>query len=422
MATRALLLWMVLAATASPGVVAAEPALVREGRALVESLECNRCHAGAALRIGAAPRERSCTGCHAWIKGSESDPAEYARQSERFPYWERYVRNVESFLAVPDLATSGARLDAAWIAEYVRDPYAIRPGMHERMLRVPVTGAQAQAIAAFLVSARPARAEAAAIAIAPSRDPAHVEEGRLLYERLSCGTCHALGGLDREAKGTAPDLAHVRERMRADDIAAFVVDPAAFGSTTMPAFELAPEEAARLRDYLVFSAVPAATPIAARLVDLPLLARAVAWEEVRERVFGRVCVHCHMDPAANDGEGGPGNTGGLGFAGKKLDLESWEGIARSNVLAAPGPGVEPLLLARLRARQFEHLRELSGAPGEIAQDAAPGMPLALPPLTAEEMQLVRSWVAQGAPGPDGRRAIRAAVVGGAAHGQSGRGR
>jgi hypothetical protein len=35
------------------------------------------------------------------------------------------------------------------------------------------------------------------------------------------------------------------------------------------------------------------------------------------------------------------------------------------------------------------------------------MPLGQPALDAERLQLVRSWIAQGAPGPDGRKGIRA---------------
>src|SRR4029453_15533129 len=114
------------------------------------------------------------------------------------------------------------------------------------------------------------------------------------------------------------------------------------------------------------------------------------------------CIHCHMDPGKNGGEGGPGNTGGLGYRGVKLDLEGWAGIQRGAV-DARGRRVSILeggdrspLVARLRGRYLEHARERGGK-GEAG--GTPGMPLGLPPLTPEQFQLVRSWVAQGAPGP-----------------------
>ena len=375
---------------------------IEEGRKLVEKLQCSRCHSAEALPVAAAPRATSCAGCHAWIQGTAHDSLEYEKQKKRFPYWDRYVENVGSFLAVPDLATAGARLDEEWIARYVRDPYEVRPGLYERMLRAPVTEDEAKSIAAFLVSARapltPTAAEAAAIPA--SSAPAHVEEGRRLFAKLQCGTCHAIGADDATALHGAPDLAHARDRMSDANIAATIRT----GTRLMPSFDLTAEESARLRDYI--RAAPRETRAAPAVAseDLPLLTRAVSWEDVRSRVFGRVCVHCHMDPASNAGEGGPGNTGGLGFRGKGLNLETWEGIRASSVLTA-NPGEEPVLVRRLRARGPEHARELAGPHATPAPEGERGMPLALPPLSPEEMQLVRSWIAQGAPGPDGRHAI-----------------
>jgi mono/diheme cytochrome c family protein len=336
------------------------------------------------MPVAEAPRSRSCSGCHAWISGTKHDPVEYERQHARFPYWERYVENVGSFLAVPDLAASGARLDESWVAAYLLDPYEVRPGLYERMMRVPVT----ESIAAFLRSQRkPLRGVAeAASQIPPSAAKADVDAGAALFANLSCGSCHAIGAIDREARGGAPDLAYTRARMAPADIAALIADPVAFGAgagrLAMPTFDLTAVEAARLRDY-VLSVAPAREAAAAVPADLPLLTRAVGWEEVSTKVFGKICVHCHMTAEKNDGEGGPGNTGGLGFAGKKLDLETWEALAKSSVLTPRNPGEEAPLVTRLRRRALEHA----------------------PALAPEDMQLVRSWLAQGAPGPGGRKAI-----------------
>ncbi|MCA9545562.1 MAG: cytochrome C oxidase Cbb3, partial [Myxococcales bacterium] len=116
----------------------------------------------------------------------------------------------------------------------------------------------------------------------------------------------------------------------------------------------------------------------------------------------RICVHCHMHPDSNNGDGGAGNTGGLGFAGLGLNLETYDGVRegllrdgkRVSVIAPPAPGEAPLLYQALARRHTEF------AAGGVASDAKRlGMPLGLPPLSGAQMRLVRTWLAQGAPGP-----------------------
>ena len=72
----------------------------------------------------------------------------------------------------------------------------------------------------------------------------------------------------------------------------------------------------------------ARTVRASAMVEAKILDREVTWDEVYEEVLGFVCVHCHMAPESNNGDGGPGNDGGLGFAGVKLDLETYAGVKR----------------------------------------------------------------------------------------------
>jgi hypothetical protein len=203
----------------------------------------------------------------------------------------------------------------------------------------------------------------------------------------------------------APDLTFVRQRMRPQTLAAFIADPAAIGGETrMPRYPIGAIEAARLRDYLWSPRNDHPQP--ALPADLPLLQRPVRYAEVRAEVLDRICIHCHMDPKRNGGDGGPGNTGGLGYRGVGLDLETWAGVRRGaldgsgkrvSILRAR-PGQEAPLVTRLRLRYDEHARERSG-PGAVFRASQPGMPLGLPPLTPEQFRLVRSWVAQGVPGP-----------------------
>ena len=290
------------------------------------------------------------------------------------------------------------------------------------MFRTAFSLEQADALAAWLTTEGRRRmpgssAARAAAAIVPSSSAADVREGVALFERLQCGACHARGAQRPTAAPVrdAPDLAFVNARMAPEVIAAFIADPAAFGAETkMPRYELSAAQAARLRDYLTASA-PSLPPLLAG-VGVTVVQPSEApprYADVRARVLDAICVHCHMDAAKNNGEGGPGNTGGLGYRGAGLDLESWAGIRRGaldargrrvSILDRPRDGGEPLLLRRLRLRVAEHRAELAG-PGAVVSGGSPGMPLGLPPLSERDLALVERWLAAGAPGPDGRRAV-----------------
>lgn len=97
------------------------------------------------------------------------------------------------------------------------------------------------------------------------------------------------------------------------------------------------------------------------------------------------------------GDGGPGNTGGFGFADRSLNLASYSDVLSGSLddrgqrrsIFLPLADGTPRLLAVLLARQ----RELAG---ELAPGLR-GMPLGLPALSAEQVQLVESWIAQGRP-------------------------
>jgi hypothetical protein len=323
---------------------------------------------------------------------------------------------------VPDLAASAARLQPAFVASYLRAPFKVRPGLAESMFRTAYSVEQADALAAWLTTEARRRmpgsaAARAAAAVVPSSSAADVGEGAALFEKLQCGACHARGAQRPTAAPVrdAPDLAFVNTRLAPEVLAAFIADPAAFGADTkMPRYELSAAQAARLRDYLTASAPAWLTqpPRAAVTVVQPSEATP-RYADVRARVLDAICVHCHMDAAKNNGEGGPGNTGGLGYRGAGLDLESWAGIRRGaldargrrvSILDKPRDGGEPLLLRRLRLRVAEHRAELAG-PGAVVTGGAPGMPLGLPPLPEQDLALVERWLAAGAPGPDGRRAV-----------------
>lgn len=146
---------------------------------------------------------------------------------------------------------------------------------------------------------------------------------------------------------------------------------------------------------------------------IPDRAQPATWDQIYEGILGKICIHCHMQPESNNDDGGAGNNGGLGYAGVRLELETYEGVKRGlfrdgrwiSILKPERPGEPPLILAALLRRHQEARRDFrlpyADAPlGPKGTDAArPGMPLGLPPLSVEQISLIKSWLAAGAPGP-----------------------
>jgi hypothetical protein len=163
----------------------------------------------------------------------------------------------------------------------------------------------------------------------------------------------------------------------------------------MPKFTLTPEERRDLASFVLEA--PLAEPVTSRPPErLPLLERHVTFSEVEQRVFKKVCWHCHSDPVPVGGDGGPGNTGGFGYKGRGIDLGSLPSIKRGghdshgpiDLLAKDASGA-PLLVQAMLARHVE----VGG--GEVP--GLLGMPLGFRPIPLEDIQLVETWIAQGAP-------------------------
>lgn len=361
----------------------AEPAPSPDGLAVMKGAQCAACHA--VPTVAEPPRTESCVGCHQWVRTVSATPEARAVAVRLFPLWPRYERSVASYFHVPDLGAAAARLDPAWVRAYLADPYDVRPHLPETMVRLGLDPTALDAVAAWFAG------QAAPVPPAPAPDPAAVAPGERLYGERGCGTCHAFGARAAVAPlPSAPDLRHARDRMGDDTLVAWIVDPRAVAPTaTMPALGLTREEATAIRDYLVL-ADPGGRPAEPPSAALPTVDRPVRWAEVEERVFGRICVHCHMDPAQNEGRAGPGNDGGFGWPATGIELQTPAGVRAH----------EAAILDALARRRAEVARDVVG-PGEIpaavARPAKPGMPLGLPALSAADEALVRAWFAQGAP-------------------------
>jgi len=271
------------------------------------------------------------------------------------------------------------------------------------MPRLALLEEEARAIAQHLAT-RPELPAVPQIA-APAGD---LERGRAAFAAKGCASCHTFSGAGvapppavshaaaRADRALAPDLRHARERLVAENVVAYILDPTSVKpDAAMPKTALSLGEAADLAAFVLRAPLDPA-PGARRAARLPLLARAVAYDEVASKVLHKICWHCHSQPDYARGDGGPGNTGGFGFAPRKLDLSSYESISAGYLdragerrsLFTRGSSTGSILVEVLIARQ----REEQGEIGETR-----GMPLGLPALSAEDIQLIESWVDQGHP-------------------------
>jgi mono/diheme cytochrome c family protein len=302
---------------------------------------------------------------------------------------------------VPSLSSMAGRLRPAWVMDYLLHPHDLRPSLTPTMPRLKLSSEQARDIATYLTSGPSAPAGAF------NADATQIARGKQLMSERGCVACHRMSGTDLpppaksepavRTLGLAPDLRFARQRSEPSAIERWLLDPTAVKhDSAMPNLALGPEDARALAAFVSFAELaPApAKPAPARL---SLLARKVGFDEVNERVFAVTCRHCHTNPDIADGDGGPGNTGGFGFKPRKIDFSSYQGIQSGGIDAA-GQRVSlfeklsdgtPRLVAALLARA----REDAG----VVSDEVRGMPLGLPPLTPEQIQLVESWVDQGRP-------------------------
>jgi hypothetical protein len=369
-----------------------EPGDAARGKALVARFECNRCHEGTGQL---APKlDQDCVRCHEQIATGK-----FGANKAKLPEWQAHVA---AYRDVPSLSDLGARVRPAWVRDYLLRPHDLRPNLAQTMPRLKLTPEQAQDIATYLVAGAPAPST-----IVVSAEPAHIARGRELMTERGCVGCHHMtgSGLSAPARiepaprtlGLAPDLRFARERAEPGALARWLLDPARIKhDAVMPNLALSVDDASDLAAFLSFGQLESAGPpeLPQRL---PLLTRRVGYDEVNERVFAVTCRHCHTNPDLAGGDGGPGNTGGFGFAPRKIDFSSYQGI-QSGGIDAEGNRVSLFAktsegVPRLVAALVQRAREERGSASEEVR----GMPLGLPALTPEQIQLVESWVEQGRP-------------------------
>ncbi|MBS2015249.1 MAG: c-type cytochrome [Deltaproteobacteria bacterium] len=371
------------------------------GKELVLQYQCNRCHDGTGH--AAAPQNKHCVHCHKDIMEDR-----FQASSASITRWKPRVKELAD---APSLEAIGKRMNRRWVEDYLLQPSDLRPHLRQFMPRLAITPKDAKDIAAYLVPEDQPLYEAMSAKV-KELEGADLGNGRKVLDSKGCGGCHTMTGVAplqnspppamdpkefERAHKLAPDLRVTRKRMSVPRLFAWLKDPKGVKSdSAMPKIAMTDAEVRDVAAYLLTAEItdPPKKPSVARL---PVLTRKVTYKEVDEKVFHRTCWHCHSEPDYAIGDGGPGNSGGLGFKPRGLNLSGYEGIAagfvddaneRQSVFAKDAEGI-PRLVKAMLARYDE---ENGAATGPVR-----GMPLGYEPIALEDIQLVETWISQGRP-------------------------
>ncbi|MBZ4329339.1 c-type cytochrome [Corallococcus sp. AS-1-12] len=362
-------------------------------REAVEHFQCNRCHVVPGLEPVSARLSENCVTCHQAITAGRLDL--WYKQAEV----ERWKGHLTHLVRTPDLGSLGQRVKREWLVSWLQAPHVVRPLYGATMPRMKVGPKDAELLADYFSvteqdSAEPAKGD--------------VEAGRALYAEHACASCHSRGDFPLaalrygapefntpSARRRAPDLRHVRDRMSLAQLREWLTDPRRIlPDTEMPTFAFTPKQVEDLAAFLR-APLPQVTAEPRPRYQPKRLEREVHYPEVARKLSRHLCYHCHSD-MRRPGDQGPGNTGGFGYDGASLDLATRAGILRGVQRDGRFRGLPdrledgtPRLVAALLARQGE----LDGhfQPGVL------GMPLGLPPIPEEEIDLIFTWIEQGAP-------------------------
>ncbi len=420
-------------------------AAIADGTAVIHEHQCTRCHT-----IDQQPgigRPFDCVACHVFIKELTPDDRRYKSIAKKHgkDTIDRYIRNIQHELRIPDLSGIARRIRPEWTARFLPAPYDLRPVFDESMIRNQLTPGDVTKLIRYFAAVGDVP-DPTAPGYTPTPPPPRptaerIAQGKQAFIDRACTTCHEFGGvpLGDQSRAAllaavkdaafAPNLMYVRDRVRPEIVVDWIVDPKSVeAAATMPNFAVPRAEAEAIRDFLFYGDPGPAEPArdARALLALPPAAdHEVGWSEVKEKVLGHVCVHCHMNDHELDQ--GPGNRGGLGYPGIGLSFRTYErtvwgafdvgrnayrpggrrssghnGRRYSVMETRPGDPMPRLLLV-LVARRLENQRddqpplEHRALPG-FGPDVL-GMPLGLPALTDEQIGIVRAWIEQGCPGP-----------------------
>lgn len=340
-------------------------------------------------------RERNCNFCHRTER-----PASHPAARDNCQQCHQYENRPE-FLA-PPLDRIAERRPESWLRRYLRYPYKLREHSPDVMPDLQLSDREVEILTRYMsVRAGDVIAGLPGTVVQRESSPsaAMLAQGKSLFERFTCGSCHSLTSkaeLVRKADGSltnpsarfAPDLGKAWTRLRPAWVVAAISEPEKWLPWSgMPKQNMTAGEAQTLAWY-VLNAVPSPGP-------------SVDYQRVLAILSAR-CNGCHYGPQENaqfatNPEGGAGWLATWGQHPRKLDLMSLQGLMRGAVddLGRPRPTVVPY------AENSPLLMHLKGL-------KPPVMPFGNDPLPADEIAAIEKWILSGAPMPDDKGDIKVA--------------
>jgi mono/diheme cytochrome c family protein len=178
----------------------------------------------------------------------------------------------------PDLRRVAAKVDPAWLVEWIKAPKDYWPGT--KMPNFLFSWEESEAAAAYLLSS--------STPYAGPRYPGNgdVEAGKKVVEAIGCLGCHQINNI---GSSFAPDLSRVGGKVNADWLFAWVKNPQDYQpKTLMPNLRLTDEQAAQVTAYLMTLGAKTERPgFAQKLADNKVV-------EAGNRLIGRYgCYGCH---------------------------------------------------------------------------------------------------------------------------------
>ena len=186
----------------------------------------------------------------------------------------------------------GSRRNVEWMAAWIQNPQAHRPGTPmPAMVSGDTAAADAVSMAAYLGSLK---GEAP-----PAVQPGNVETGKALFEKLHCVACHPTPG-STELKPHQISQKAVLAKFTPGALAAFLQKPEQhFRWIRMPNFKLTATEAADLAVYLGSAADPAPAVDSSKSDPARV-------EQGRKLVASTGCLNCHaLDGVKNEATAKP---------------------------------------------------------------------------------------------------------------------
>lgn len=175
---------------------------IERGRRLVQELNCQGCH--------------SFDGKDAILRAITEDPGS----------------------APPVLHGEGGKVQERWLHDFLQHPVTIRPWLKYRMPTFGLTDEETTDLVRYFALLDGRQVSYRSSVVAPST-PEKLEAGKLLFDQLKCAQCHQINAQSQAlgASFLAPDLLLTKERLHADWVQKWILDPQVMQEgTMMPGF------------------------------------------------------------------------------------------------------------------------------------------------------------------------------------------